>query len=198
MNVECHSLFAKLHQKTQTERMKKLLSTITLGYVQSRKGSQNAKDFKRLRILLDSGCGSTLIGKRFVSKLDTAKVNPSTWRTKAGTFVTKCKVKAKFILPEFFENREIKWTMHVDESDSSSNAYDMIIGRDLLQELGIDLIFSQGKMVWDNASVPMRDPQHLQDTHVEALEDEIFNPLHFTAANSILPKHATQPLNVSC
>jgi hypothetical protein len=32
--------------------------------------------------------------------------------------------------------------MYVDESDKRLTSYDMIIGRDLLTELGIDLMFS--------------------------------------------------------
>jgi hypothetical protein len=41
------------------------------------------------------------------------------------------------------------------------NIYDMTIGRDLLHELGIDLLFSTKEMKWDQATVPMRDPAQL-------------------------------------
>jgi hypothetical protein len=34
--------------------------------------------------------------------------------------------------------------MYVDESDARQNSYDMIIGRGLLHEVGIDLLFSLG------------------------------------------------------
>jgi hypothetical protein len=54
--------------------------------------------------------------------------------------------------------------MYVDESDARLNSYDMIISRDLLHELGIDLLFSLGVMKWDNATVPMRDPSQLRDS----------------------------------
>jgi hypothetical protein len=37
----------------------------------------------------------------------------------------------------------------------------MIIGRDLIQELKMDLLFSEKRMVWDNASTPMRSPDQL-------------------------------------
>ena len=33
----------------------------------------------------------------------------------------------------------------MDESENTTSNYDMIIGRDLLHELGIDLVFSKGK-----------------------------------------------------
>ena len=65
--------------------------------------------------------------------------------------------------------------MYVDESDKRLNNYDMIIGRDLLSELGIDLLFSSGEMKWEQAIVPMRDPSQLQPTEIDALENEIYS-----------------------
>jgi hypothetical protein len=93
------------------------------------------------------------------------------WTTKAGTFKTDRK---QFILPEFHEGKDISWNMHVNESDARLNSDDMIIGRDLLHELGIDLLFSLGVMKWDNAIVPMRDPSQLRDSNIDDFEDEIF------------------------
>ena len=65
--------------------------------------------------------------------------------------------------------------MYVDESDTRLNSYDMIIGRDLLTELGIDLLFSTGEMKWAQASVPMRDPSQLQASQLDALENEVYS-----------------------
>jgi hypothetical protein len=131
-----------------------------------RKGGRASKDFKRMRILLDSGCGGTLVNKSFVKKYTKTT-------TKAGTFETNRKVKCQFTLPEFHQGKDINWTMFVDESDSRLQSYDMIIGRDLLHELGIDLLFSTGEMKWDQATVPMRDPSQLRDC--DTLENEIFS-----------------------
>jgi hypothetical protein len=78
-------------------------------------------------------------------------------------------------LPEFHEGKDISWNMYVDESDARLNSYDMIIGRDLLHELGIYLLFSLGVMKWDNATVPMRDPSQLRDSNTDDFEDEIFS-----------------------
>ena len=64
--------------------------------------------------------------------------------------------------------------MYVDESDARLNSDDLIIGRDLLHELGIDLLISRGFIKWENATVPMRDPSQIRDTKVDALEAEIF------------------------
>jgi hypothetical protein len=50
------------------------------------------------------------------------------------------------ILPAFHQGKDISWNMYVDEFDARLNSYDMIIGRDLLHELGVDLLFSLGVM----------------------------------------------------
>ncbi len=65
--------------------------------------------------------------------------------------------------------------MYVDESDKRLNSYDMIIGRDLLTELGIDLMFSSGEMKWEQAIVPMRDPAQLRPSEIDAFENEIYS-----------------------
>ena len=129
-----------------------------------------------MRVLLDSGCGGTLVNKSFVHKYEKTKTSATKWTTKAGTFETNRKVKCQFVLPEFHEAKDINWTMFVDESDRRLNSYDMIIGRDLLHELGIDLMFSLGVMKWDNATVPMRDPSTLRSLEsIDTLENEIFS-----------------------
>ena len=151
------------------------LSSITLGWLYNRKGGRKDKDFQRIRVLLDSGCESTLVNRHFVRKLQKTETNSTKWTTKAGTFETNRKVKAQFTLPEFHSGKDINWTMFVDESDHRLNRYDMIIGRDLLHELGIDLLFSKGVMTWDSATIPMRDPSQLRASKIDAFETEIFS-----------------------
>jgi hypothetical protein len=125
-----------------------------------------------MRVLLDSGCGGTLVNRSFVKKYQKNTLSKSTnWTTKAGTFKTDRKVKCQFTLPEFHEGKDISWNMYVDESDARLNSYDMIIGRDLLHELGIDLLFSLGVMKWNNATVPMRDPSQLRDSNIDDFVD---------------------------
>jgi hypothetical protein len=114
-----------------------------------------------MRVLFDTGCSSTLIHYKLVNKLKKTKAPPTNWSTKAGNFKTNQKVKVKFMLPAFQENRDIEWTCYVDESDDNLSRYDMIIGRDLVQELKMDFLFSVKLMVCDNASTPMRSPDQL-------------------------------------
>ena len=151
------------------------MSSITLGWIFQRKGGRKAKDLQRIRVLLDSGCSGTLVNRSFVKKLAKTTTSKSNWTTKAGSFSTNRKVTCAFTMPEFDQGKDITWDMYVDESDYRLNSYDMIIGRDLLHELGIDLLFSKGEMKWGNATVPMRDPAQLRPSEIETLESEIFS-----------------------
>src|SRR5210317_938149 len=89
------------------------------------------------------------------------------WKTKTSNFLTKEKVKCQFTMPEFHKEKEIEWSMYVDESNKSNDKYDMIIGRDLLQEIGLDFLFSQGLMTWENASVPMKGDEYWSSQNID-------------------------------
>ena len=64
------------------------------------------------------------------------------------------KVKAQFTLPELYNDHLIKWDLHVTKQLGKHN---MIIGRDILQFLKIDLRFSDNVVKWDNAEMPFKD-----------------------------------------
>ena len=138
-----------LIMRSKKQRVREL-STITLAYVFQRKGSRKAKHTKRLKVLLDSDYGATMINKEHVKDLP-KQISNQNWNTKSGTFKTNGTCKVTFSLPQFHKNREITWKMHVDESPVEENTYDMIIGRDLLHELGIIIDFSRATLSWENA-----------------------------------------------
>ena len=90
------------------------------------------------------------------------KDTTTNWNTKGGNFQTTKKCKTTFILNEFFESRSIEWNLHVD-STPGPHRYDMIIGRDIMSELGITLNFKEQTMSWDDSTVRMKDPETLSD-----------------------------------
>ena len=148
-------------------------STIVLGQVHTKKGSFKKANLKFARILLDTGCAATLVNKKYVKKLKTKPTKEVNWQTKSGMFKTSRKVKLNFILPEFHENCDIIWEMFVNKADDSANLYDMIIGRDLLAELGINFLFNEKLMTWDNASVRMKSLDYLRGKKISEFEKEI-------------------------
>ncbi len=154
--LECYVSMAEMLRPKKKVK-KQHLSTITLGYLNSKHNSFKVKHIKRMKILFDTGCGATLIHHSLVKKLKQKEEKPSKWTTKAGSFQTTRTCKINFTLPAFHEKRNISWTAFVDESDKLTSRYDMIIGRDLLEELGINFLFSQQMMEWDNATTSMLD-----------------------------------------
>ena len=79
----------------------------------------------------------------------------TTWNTSAEPFTTKGKSKIQFKLPEFNETKVVEYEVHVTKQQGQC---DMIMGRDLLDALGIDISFKEGTVTWDNMSVPMKSP----------------------------------------
>ena len=171
--LDCLGSTAELLRPKKRQKLEQL-STVTLGYMYTRKGSKKSKDFQRFRVLFDSGCGATLINKSLTKKLISTMDKQTKWSTKGGEFKTSSKCKVKFSLPAFHQKREIQWNCYVDETPIENCKYDMIIGRDLLHEVGIDLLFQTGEMVWDNASVPMQSPECLEKQFINDLEHDVF------------------------
>jgi len=170
--LECHASTANLLRPNK-KVSKAGLSTITLAYMYTKNDSQNKEDRQRMRVLFDSGCGGTLVNKDFVKNLTKIKDKETKWTTKAGGFKTSEKCKIKFTLPAFYESKIVCCTAYVDESSSKANCYDIIIGRDLLHSLGINLLFSTGEMNWDNAIVKMQPTVLLSIDWIEDLKLEV-------------------------
>ena len=58
---------------------------------------------------------------------------------------------------EFFLNKTIQYSCHIDDTTYATDAsYDMIIGRDLLSALAIDISFTRHELTREGISVPMK------------------------------------------
>ena len=128
------------------------LVPITFGRLNVSRGKPSPKN---VRILLDSGSSSTVMCAKLAKKLKIKRTRDVKWTTMAGDVKTGYKTKTEFLLPEFFEDRLIEWDIHLTETLGN---YDMIVGRDILCELGIDINFSTSTCTWDNSTIPMRNP----------------------------------------
>ena len=121
-----------------------------------------------IRALLDSGASETLVASKFVKKLRTknSTQGTTTWSTPAGELKTSQKVKVQFTIPELQEKRLLEWNVHVAED---MGAYDMIIGRDIMTFLGIDIRFSSRIVEWDGREMPFKPSNATQENcyHVE-------------------------------
>ena len=124
-----------------------------------------------IRALLDSGASETLVCSQYATKLKlkTSSANTTTWSTPAGTLSTSTTAKAQFTLPELHDDKLIEWNVHVTKDLGN---YDMIIGRDILRYLEIDIQFSTQEVVWDHASIPFKhvDASPLDAYHINEPE----------------------------
>ena len=174
-NFDCFVATTDLLRPKKASK-KEDLSTITLGYIQNKGIASNSKTkvvMNRLRVLFDSGCSATLVNKKMVRNWVKTKSKTTKWNTKAGSFKTKQRCAIEFALPAFHENRTISCKAYVDETNPEICSYDMIIGRDLMHELGINLLFDTAEIFWDNATVKMVAPSSLSEDWVENLEKEV-------------------------
>ena len=62
------------------------------------------------------------------------------WYTQAVQIPNNLKVEVNFTLPGRSTTNAVKWKFHVD--DSANVRYDIILGRNILTEIGLNLKFS--------------------------------------------------------
>ena len=114
-----------------------------------------------LKCLLDSGASGSMIAAKHESKLTcVSTAGPATtWSTPGGDLTTTKTCKCKFVMPEFYRDRVIEW--NVSLAPTNLGAHDMIIGRDILQGLGIKFDFTDLTIEWDGVVLPMRDTESM-------------------------------------
>ena len=93
---------------------------------------------KEVKILLNSGASGSIVKEQLVSRFKHVPSENCTWRTMAGSFTTTSKCVVEFILPKLNPTAKIKQKLHVVPKMSK---YDIILGRDVMQKLGINLDF---------------------------------------------------------
>ena len=69
---------------------------------------------------------------------------------------------------EFSDKKIIEWNFSV--TDSKYLGYDMIVGRDLLLELKIDISFENKIVSWEGIDIPMRDFNRLRKWNISKYE----------------------------
>ena len=162
--MECFVSTAQLLRPKKKAKIENL-SSITIGYLASRDGSRKAKNWKRMKVLFDSGCAATLVNYKLVEDLKQTREKKTKWRTKAGNFTTSNKCNITFKLPAFYEHREITWNCYVDKTDNKIFNYDLIIVRDLIHEIGINILFKDAVIEWGATTIPMESTDKLGKTY---------------------------------
>ena len=117
--------------------------------------SKIIKDY--LLVLIDSGSSHSMAKASILKKY---KKNffvkeESSYKTAAGNFNSKYNMEIDLTLDEFGRSTKIKHRFDLDENEDGIG-YDMIIGRDLLTQLNIDVRFSDKTIKWEDQLIPMK------------------------------------------
>ena len=157
--------------------------------------------FKYLRALIDTGATRSIAYKsslptKLQKKVESDPEGQVSWTTKGGTYHTKHILSTWFQLTEFAPNRNFKHSFKIDETPKpSKNAYDIILGRDLMRSLNLDVLFSTDipMITMDGENSIECKPRgywtrprlrhHLKQSTIEKAENEFLDRRHFTKAN---------------
>ncbi len=162
-------------KRTKTEHTD--TSPVTIAHMKTNLKKSKKSKVKILQVLFDSGCTVTIVNREFCKKLRITNKKDLSWTTKAGTFKTKGSCKIQLCLPELHTDRIIEYQAHVDDTPIDKVKYDLIIGRDLMKEVGIDLLFSEEAIKWDYAYMPMRNPSVIHRDNIENLNTRTYQAL---------------------
>ena len=133
---------------------------VTLMVVKKMQGKPSGRI---LRVLLDSGGSHTMISikalplgahPKSLGRIETCK-------TLAGTFDTSKVVELETIVfPEFSRNKSLRKQM-AKVYEASCN-YDVIIGRDVLLEMGLIIDFDKRECRWMEHTIPMKSKEYFK------------------------------------
>ena len=88
--------------------------------------------------------------------------NKVEYSTSAGVYCTTHDVKVPFCVPELSISNIINHRFRVDNDKGESGiGYDMIIGRDLMVQLGLTAHFTRQELQWGGDTVYMKEPRSL-------------------------------------
>ena len=169
------SLLRKPTKKQKTTHY----TPVLIGEMNSRHGK--AKWLNSLKILLDSGTSSSILLGKYAEKLRRHQTKPVRWETQAGVFHTKYRANIEFAIPELDATKSVTWQFHVDDSPGA-HRYDMILGRDIMDKLDLDICFSDNTIkctkegaAFEGCTAPMKDLATISpNASSDWLHDETF------------------------
>ena len=105
---------------------------------------------KPLLVLFDSGSQTTWMSRKILPTGVTPRVVPKLKGvTLAGTFTSNTQVEVQQLsFPELYKQRTID--KHKVMLFASPCRYDIIVGRDLLHRIGLNILFKTATITWDD------------------------------------------------
>jgi hypothetical protein len=122
-----------------------------------------------IRALLDTGTTSTIVVRQFIRKgrAKGYKGKRTVWNTLGGQFSTNWKALIEFKFPELSNDKKVTWICHVDDkTDHKTASYDIIIGMDLMTDVGIYIDTKDKVIRWEGSETPLKNRSTLSDPTV--------------------------------
>ena len=89
------------------------------------------------------------------------------WSTMGGKFFTKYQSLIEFMLPDFSDKKKITHMVHVDGRTKQENtSFDMIIGMDLMTELGLVIDLENKSIRWKELEIELKFRGSLCNTNL--------------------------------
>ena len=112
------------------------------------KGGKKNRELKHnnLRVLIDTGSSHSLLNIIYSSK-NKRKESKKRYSTGSGTLKTKYESVEQLMLPKFSDKKNITW--HFSLFENNEVGYDVVIGRDLMLELGMEISFVKKTVAWE-------------------------------------------------
>ena len=116
-----------------------------------------------LRGLLDSGCSKTIVLKKFTTNIN-KNSKAVKYQTYGGTMTSTATSNVGMKLIEFSSSKSITFPCQVDGKTNVDEAYyDIILGSDFMEALGIDIKYSQHCITWDGKTIPLKAARTFSD-----------------------------------
>ena len=149
----CHAFYE--HSRVNKKRKTSHCTAETVVEIEDR-----CSEIAPIRCLVDTGASHSTVLRDFVSKghAKSHKGKTTSWNTVGGTFTAKQKALIDFSFPELDPGKKVTWTCHADTKTEKANAsHDVIIGLDLLTEIGLYVDTETKMLHWEGHAAPLKE-----------------------------------------
>ena len=149
----------QLHQTT----------AVTEVFMISETGNQAPEHPEYFNALLDSGASRSFVNSNNLVLHEVDDTTPMIWDTMSGSVTTVATKRLRIIPTMIITEQPVEHTWHVA---NNMGAMDLIIGRDLMQSLGLQMNFASNTLIWEGATLPLTPQCTIQ---VKALQERPTN-----------------------
>ena len=128
---------------------------------------QNVRNTKPLKVLFDTGSDKTMANMRILPKGAHAKTVNGTRVTgvHGGRVLNQEVLLGEVSFPEFSPTQRIPGPIRATVFHNPESNYDIILGMDVMQVLGIDINCSTKTITWNGNTVPVRPSNYFEEAN---------------------------------